>query len=108
MEKELLSKMYSATLKCLTIADKIDCVEDIKKTLVYENLISNLILIKDIESKIKEETKKELDTINWDKFHIYDKAIISDLHETDVDMIYKILKEELPELQKQLENVIFK
>ena len=107
MEKELLSVIYTATLKCLNVAQKITCVNDIKKSMVYENLISNLMLIKDTEAKLSNETKAKLNTINWDKFEKYDKEIISDLHETNDEVIYMIIKEELPVLFEKLERVFF-
>ncbi len=100
--------MYSATLKCLKIAQNISCLDDIKKTIVYENLISNLIMIKDLESKLDDKTKKDLHFIKWEKFKHYDSKIISDYHETDHNTMFMIIKEELPQLQRKLEKVIFK
>lgn len=107
MERELLSKLYSATLKCLKIADNISCVEDIKKSLVYENLISNLMFLKDAEAKLSVSTKEKLSSIDWAKFKEYDKIIISDFHETDHNTIFRIIKEELPSLSDKLEKVVF-
>ena len=37
-QKEFLKQMFSATVKCLAIAGKISCVDDIRKTLIYDNL----------------------------------------------------------------------
>ncbi|MBN2663067.1 MAG: DUF86 domain-containing protein [Bacteroidales bacterium] len=107
MEKELLFNLHLATSKCLKIAEKITCVEDIKKTLVYENLISNMLFLKDLEAKLSQLTKEKYDFIDWEKFKEYDKIIISDFHETDHATIYKIIKEELPSLFEKLEKVIF-
>lgn len=107
MEKELLSNLYSATLKCMKIAQKITCVDDIKKTMVYENLISNLIFIKDTERKLSEKTKTELNFIEWDKFIKYDKTIVSNFHKTDHNTIFKIIKEDLPVLFEKLGKIDF-
>lgn len=106
MEKELLTNLHLATSKCLKIAEKISCVDDIKKTIVYENLISNMLFLKDSEAKLSQTTKDKYDFIDWDKFKEYDKIIISDFHETDHATIFKIIKEELPSLFEKLEKVI--
>lgn len=107
MDKELLSKMYSAVRKCLSISEKISKVEDIKKTIVYDILLSNLILIRDIEKKLSQNIKEELNMINWDIFKIYDDQFTNKLEFNDYNLIYQIIKEKLPELQINLENVIF-
>ncbi|MBN2893847.1 MAG: DUF86 domain-containing protein [Bacteroidales bacterium] len=104
---ELLKQMLSATVKCLAIADKISCVDDIKKTLIYDNLISNLLLIKEIEGKLHNDIKEKNNIINWEKFTDYESQIISDYHSLDHDTIYSIIKEELPSLQNKLQKIIF-
>lgn len=104
---ELLKQMLSATVKCRNVAKNINCVDDIKKTLVYENLVSNLLLIKDIEAKMTPEAKKKYGIINWEKFDKYDSKIINIYNSLDNESIYKIIKEELPILQEKLEKIIF-
>ncbi len=99
--------MYSAVLKCLSISEKINKVEDIKTTIIYDFLLSNLILLKDIESKLSEDIKKQLNFINWEIFQEYDNQINNKLESNNFNIIYKIIKEELPDLQIKLENVIF-
>jgi len=99
--------MLSATIKCRSVAERINSIEDINKSLVFENLISNLLLIKDIEAKLDNEIKEKFNLINWEKFEKYDKIVISDFNKLDEEIIYKIIKEELPILQNKLEKIIF-
>lgn len=107
MDRELLSTMYSAVRKCLSISEKISKIEDIKKSIVYDILLSNLILIRDVEKKLSQITKEELNNINWNIFEVYDDQFSNKLEFNDYNLIYQIIKEELPELQINLENVIF-
>lgn len=106
-QKNILVKMFSATTKCTSIADKIKCIDDIKKTIIYDNLISNLLLIKELESKLSDETKQKHDIINWGKFDEFNKEIISDYYKLNHQIIFNIIKEELPFLHSKLENIIF-
>jgi uncharacterized protein with HEPN domain len=106
-QNELLKQIFSATVKCLAIAGKINCVEDIRKTLIYDNLISNLLLIKELESKLSLEIKEKHNIINWEKFDEYKKEVVSDYHSLDHQTIFTIIKEELPILHSKLEKIIF-
>lgn len=106
-QKELLKQIFSATVKCLAIAGKISCVEDIQKTLIYDNLISNLLLIKELESKLSLSIKEEHNIINWEKFDTYENEVVSDYHSLDHQTIYIIIKEELPILHSKLKKIIF-
>jgi len=102
----ILNEMYSATKKCLAVAEDLKCVEDIQNTLIFDNLISNLVLIKEYSKKISNNTKLKFNFINWYKFDIYTKEIDNDLHSLDYEMIYKIIKEELPVLFFKLTKIL--
>lgn len=99
--------MYTAILKCLSISEKINNIEDLKNNIAYDILLSNLILIRDIESKIPEKTKNKLHCIDWSMFQDYDNQMNNKLVFNDYEIIYKILKKVLPKLQINLENIIF-
>ena len=106
-QKEILAQMLSATTKCTSIANKITCVNDIKKTIIYDNLISNLLLLKELESKLDVEIKQKHNIINWGKFEEFNKEIISNYYKIKHQTIFRILKEEIPFLHSKLEKIIF-
>jgi uncharacterized protein with HEPN domain len=107
VEKELLSKMFTAVQKCLTIGEKIKFVEYINNTMIYDVLLSNLIVIRDIEKKISQDLKQKISAIDWEKFEDYDKEITNKFEHKDSEVIYKIIKEELPNIQIELEKILF-
>ncbi len=107
MEKELLSTMFRAVQKCLAIGEKIKCVEDINNTMIYDVLLSNLIVIRDIEKKLSDDLKQKITNIDWSKFENYDKEITNKFEHKDNEVIYKILKEELPNISIELEKILF-
>lgn len=102
----ILKEMFSATKKCISIAEDLKCVEDIQSTLIFDNLISNLVLIKEYSKKLSNNTKLKFNFINWYKFDIYTKEIDNDLHSLDYKMIYKIIKEKLPILHLKLTKIL--
>jgi uncharacterized protein with HEPN domain len=102
----ILKEMFLATKKCISIAEDLKCVEDIQSTLIFDNLISNLVLIKEYSKKLSNNTKLKFNFINWYKFDIYTKEIDNDLHSLDYKMIYKIIKEELPILHLKLTKIL--
>lgn len=99
--------MYSAILKCRSISEKIHKIDDLKESVAYDILLSNLILIRDIESKISEKTKHKLSCIDWAMFQEYDDQMNNKLEFNDYNIIFKILNKEIPVLQINLENIIF-
>lgn len=105
--KHQLTEMYKAIGICLNISDKINTVDEISDTMIYDVLISNLIKIRDIERKLPEKVKEEIEGINWENFEYYDNEMKSKYEYKDMEIIYEILKNELPNLHFALEKIIF-
>ena len=102
--KSLLAKMLNAVSKCMSISEKIKSVEDIENTMIYDVLLSNLILIRDIEKKLPETVKQKYPQINWEIFDYYDNEITDKYELKDKEVIFKILQD-LPELFVNLEKI---
>lgn len=105
--KVQLSEMYKAINICLNISDKIKTVEEISDTMIYDVLISNLIKIRDIEKKLPEKVKKEIQDVNWASFEYYDNEMKNKYEYRDMEIIYEILKKELPNLHFAIKKIIF-
>lgn len=104
----ILKEILAATKKCLSISSEINNVEEIKKTIIFNNLITNLFLIRDLSNKLNNDNKKKYSLIDWNKLPYYDNEIINDYHSFNIDTINIILNKELPILQQKIEQIIDK
>lgn len=103
-----ITEMFKAISVCMNISDKINKIDEITNTMIYDVLISNLIKIRDIEKKLPNDFKANIQDVNWSIFEYYDNEMKSKYEYKDMEIIYKILKNELPNLHFALEKYIFK
>jgi len=104
---QLLENMYNATVKCITISKNFTDKNELKSNkLLFDNLISNLVVIYESESKLDKHIKNVYPFIDWSKIDKYKQLIKSDYHELDINIIWEILLEQLPVLNEKLEKIL--
>lgn len=104
----LLENIYHAVVKCITISENINSINELKNNkLLYDFLISNLVVIYEADSKLDRQIKDANTFIDWEKIGKYRKEVLSDYHELDTNLIWEIIKIQLPALKEKLERILF-
>ena len=107
LELTKIKVLYEAVNKILQFTKDISGIKELKSNLlVWDAVKMNLIVIDEMDSKIKKETKEKLDNINWGKIKEIRPYILNPLLGFDVDEIWKVIKGKMPSFKFQLEKVI--
>jgi len=103
----LLKTLLNAVNKCITIYEEFDNIKELKENkLIFDNLISNLVVIYESDSKLDNELKTTYNFIEWYKIDSYKRQVMSDYHELDTEIILEILTTQLPVLKEKLEKLL--
>ena len=110
MIEEELSKikmLYQAILKIEKFTEDMKNVDDlIADELVWDAVKMNLVVIAEMDMKIKADIKEKFSSVDWYKIQENKPNIISKYLGFDHNEIWKAINEKLPNFKKQLEAVI--
>lgn len=110
MIEEELSKikmLYEALLKIEKFTEDMKDVDDlIANDLVWDAVKMNLVVIAEMDMKIKPDIKEKFNSVDWYKIQENKPNIISQYLGFDKNEIWKAINEKLPGFKKQLENVL--
>lgn len=103
----LLEKMYNSTIKCIRVSENINNADELKNNkLLYDIVISNLVVVYETENKIDQHIKDANSFVEWDKIDKLKRKVLSDYHELDYKTIWHILTDELPILKEKLDKIL--
>jgi uncharacterized protein with HEPN domain len=106
-DKELIQTMLNAIERCLSISKEFkNLIELLKNKLIYDNLLSNLIVIYESETKISKEFKTRFYFFDWSIINKYKELVFNDYTEINNDLIWQIVIEQLPTFKEMLTKII--
>lgn len=109
IESELskIKMLYEALLKIERFTEDMKDADDlIANDLVWDAVKMNLVVIAEMDIKIKPEIKKQFNSVDWYKIQENKPNIVSKYLGFDHKEIWKVLNEKLPGFKKQLEKVL--
>ncbi len=110
MIKEELLKvktLYEAINKIQKFTEDMNSVHDMTSNqMAWDAIKMNLVVIAEMDNKIKPEIKEKFNTVDWYKIKENKSNIISIYLGFDPDEIWKAIREKMPDFKKQLENAL--
>lgn len=74
--------------------------------LVFDATVRNLEIIGEAANKIPDSTKNKLPTVPWKQLRGLRNRIIHDYFGVDIDIVWYIVKNELPQLKIEIERAL--
>ncbi len=110
MIKEELLKvktLYEAIQKIQKFTEDMNSVHDMTSNqMAWDAIKMNLVVIAEMDTKIKPEIKEKFNTVDWYKIKENKSNIISIYLGFDPDEIWKAIKEKMPDFKTQLEKAL--
>jgi len=110
MEEQELQKiktLYEALNKIQQFTEDLNSPQElVDNPLIWDAVKMNLVLVAEMDAKIKPEIKEKYSSIDWYKIKENKPNLISQFLGFDADEVWKAIYEKLPEFKKQLEEVL--
>lgn len=100
----ILSKMLSYTEKILRYSQEMDYETFIENEMVVEACVFNLSQIGELANKAERDFQKSHPKILWRELYGLRNRIVHDYDGVNLKLVWQIIKEDVPELQKYLQE----
>lgn len=86
---------------------KKDSFEDFKqKDVIIDAVLNNLLIIGEASSQLQDEIKKKYNNIPWREIIDFRNIAIHKYHSLNLKMVWSIIKEKIPQLKKDVEDIL--
>ncbi len=104
-DKIILEKMHRYTTKILNYCDALGFAEFRRNEMLLEACIFNLSQIGELTTKLGENFKAAHPEITWHQIYGLRNRIVHDYEGVNLQLIWEIITEDMPKLQRELENL---
>jgi len=105
-QKVLFEDILEAIERIEEYTERMD-IEDFSESSLHQDaVVRNLAIIGEAVKIISLETKEKYSTIDWRKIAGLRDVLIHAYFGIDVDIVWDVVKHKLPELKKQIQQII--
>ena len=106
--KLYLKDILNSTQKILRFANGLTLEEFLNTEMALDAVIRNFEIIGEASQKIPQEIKSKYQSVEWVKLTSFRNILIHEYFGVDTDIVWDVIKNKLPDLQEQIQNVIKK
>lgn len=106
--KLYLNDILDSTLKILRFTNKLTLEEFLNTEMALDAVVRNFQIIGEASQKIPQEIKSRHQSVEWGKLTSFRNVLIHEYFGMDTDILWDVIQNKLPELQKQMKDIIKK
>ena len=107
-DRDILNKIYMHVTSVLNYCEDCSCLDDFKgNSMRVEACVFNLMQIEELaKTSLSEEIKVQIHTIPWKQIYGMRNRIVHGYDGVKLTIIWTTIKEDLPKLKENLEEII--
>ncbi|MBN1251356.1 MAG: DUF86 domain-containing protein [Bacteroidales bacterium] len=107
LELNKIKAIYEAINKILQFTKDMVSIEELESNLMaWDAVKMNLVVIDEMDSKIDAEIKEHYNSVDWHKIKEAKPYVNSKYLGFDIEEIWLVIKEKMPDFKLQLERVL--